>query len=236
MLAKALMPLAERLDRKFGWQRLPYYVGLATLVGLRERLRERNLYEHGRPGRERPQPPGAREARRPDGQLQRPRAARDGHGRRAVRAQRARRCPDPDPLAAPRPRDVSDALMDRDAVPARARTSTCSPPRGCSSRSTTGSATPRSRRSATGCSTRTCRCRRRSRRPARTRRASSAARPHWWDASQLYGTHEPYIDRRSRRRRRDRRRRRPAASQLERAGRELQRARGEPVGRPRARC
>ena len=67
MLAKALMPLAERLDRRFGWQRLPYYVGLATLIGLRERLRQHNLYSTGVPGVDRPQPPGAREARRTDG-------------------------------------------------------------------------------------------------------------------------------------------------------------------------
>ena len=43
-LDKAVAPLAEWLDSKFGWPRLPYPLGLATLVGLRARLRERNLY------------------------------------------------------------------------------------------------------------------------------------------------------------------------------------------------
>ena len=44
-LGKALAPLAERLDSKIGWPRVkPYYLGLATLVGLRARMRERNVY------------------------------------------------------------------------------------------------------------------------------------------------------------------------------------------------
>ena len=112
MLAKALMPLAERLDRKFGWQRLPYYVGLATLIGLRERLRQNNLYSTGVPGVDRPQPPGAREARQTDGSfndLSQPGMGTAG----APFGRNGPALPDPDPLGAPRPRDISDALMDR---------------------------------------------------------------------------------------------------------------------------
>jgi hypothetical protein len=42
-LLKGWTPVAERLDRTVGWERLPYRLGLATLIGLRSRLRERNL-------------------------------------------------------------------------------------------------------------------------------------------------------------------------------------------------
>jgi hypothetical protein len=41
--------LAERLDRRFHWDRLPLPLGVVTLVGLRHRLRERNLYDPGMP-------------------------------------------------------------------------------------------------------------------------------------------------------------------------------------------
>jgi hypothetical protein len=43
----AIALLAERLDRWFGWDRLPRSLGVLTLVGLRHRLRERNLYDPG---------------------------------------------------------------------------------------------------------------------------------------------------------------------------------------------
>jgi hypothetical protein len=36
--------IAERLDRRFGWDHLPLPVGVMTLFGLRYRLRRRNLY------------------------------------------------------------------------------------------------------------------------------------------------------------------------------------------------
>src|SRR4051812_2150859 len=35
----------EALDRKFRWHKLPLPLGLLTLVGLRMRLRESNLYD-----------------------------------------------------------------------------------------------------------------------------------------------------------------------------------------------
>src|SRR4051794_3633667 len=66
MLLKLWMPIAERLDRWVGWARLPYLLGLATLVGLRGRLRERNLIDTGVPTVGDPSA-GPIEARRPDG-------------------------------------------------------------------------------------------------------------------------------------------------------------------------
>jgi len=39
---------AEKLDRRYGWDRLPWPLGLVTLIGLRNRLREKNLYDTGR--------------------------------------------------------------------------------------------------------------------------------------------------------------------------------------------
>ena len=38
-------PIAEKLDRSAGWDRLPPRLALLTLLGLRHRLRERNLYD-----------------------------------------------------------------------------------------------------------------------------------------------------------------------------------------------
>jgi hypothetical protein len=41
--------LGERLDRRYGWHRLPLPLALFTFIGLRDRLRERNLYDTGVP-------------------------------------------------------------------------------------------------------------------------------------------------------------------------------------------
>jgi hypothetical protein len=60
VLAGLVAPIAEKLDRVVGWDRLPRPVGFVALLGLRHRLRERNLYDTGRaPG----QTPGWREQR-----------------------------------------------------------------------------------------------------------------------------------------------------------------------------
>src|SRR5918997_6122780 len=40
-----LVAWAEAVDRTVGWDRLPVSLGIAALVGIRERLRERNLYD-----------------------------------------------------------------------------------------------------------------------------------------------------------------------------------------------
>jgi hypothetical protein len=41
--------IGERLDRRYGWHRLPLPLALLTFIGLRDRLRERNLYDTGVP-------------------------------------------------------------------------------------------------------------------------------------------------------------------------------------------
>src|SRR5580765_9073694 len=46
--------LAESADRRVGWDRLPLPVALLTLIGLRDRLREENLYDTGRGPLDRP--------------------------------------------------------------------------------------------------------------------------------------------------------------------------------------
>jgi hypothetical protein len=43
------MALTDRLDRRFGWHRLPKPLGLLTLIGVRNRLRQRNLHDTGLP-------------------------------------------------------------------------------------------------------------------------------------------------------------------------------------------
>jgi hypothetical protein len=44
-LGRTLIPLCSFLDRTIGWPRLPRPLGIVTLVGLREQLRELNLYD-----------------------------------------------------------------------------------------------------------------------------------------------------------------------------------------------
>ncbi|MDQ3777961.1 MAG: peroxidase, partial [Actinomycetota bacterium] len=57
IFSAALDRAADRLDRWFGWDRLPLPLAIVTLVGLRTRLRQQNLYDTGK-GREAEQPPG----------------------------------------------------------------------------------------------------------------------------------------------------------------------------------
>jgi hypothetical protein len=47
--SKLLASAAQGLDSRFGWHRLPRPLGILTLIGLRTRLRERNLYDTGVP-------------------------------------------------------------------------------------------------------------------------------------------------------------------------------------------
>src|SRR5438876_10061715 len=42
---KAYDRITELVDRKIGWHRLPTPLGLLTLLGLRDTLRKRNLYD-----------------------------------------------------------------------------------------------------------------------------------------------------------------------------------------------
>ncbi|MCV7352709.1 hypothetical protein H7K15_21520 [Mycobacterium parmense] len=52
--ARRLARLAEATDRLVGWYRLPKPLGLAVLIGLRQRLRADNLFDTGRGAADRP--------------------------------------------------------------------------------------------------------------------------------------------------------------------------------------
>src|SRR5215510_9417478 len=47
LFSRILTDVAERLDDAFGWQKLPKPIGIVTLIGLRDRLRQRNLHSTG---------------------------------------------------------------------------------------------------------------------------------------------------------------------------------------------
>jgi hypothetical protein len=40
--------VTEKLDKHIGWHRMPLPLGMLTLIGLRDRLRAKNLYDTGR--------------------------------------------------------------------------------------------------------------------------------------------------------------------------------------------
>ena len=48
-LSRGFLAVTDALDRRFGWDRLPQPLGVVTLIGLRSRLRERNLHDTGLP-------------------------------------------------------------------------------------------------------------------------------------------------------------------------------------------
>ncbi len=118
MFSKLLTSTASALDRRFGWDRLPRPLGVLTLVGLRTRLRERNLYDTGAGGAQAPANGAAHDSRSLDGSyndLARPAmgmiGARFG---RNVPLERTHPEPLPD-LLDPSPRLVSLRLLTRDA-------------------------------------------------------------------------------------------------------------------------
>ncbi|HUH70483.1 MAG TPA: peroxidase, partial [Mycobacterium sp.] len=53
-LTQRLARLAEQTDRLIGWYRLPKPLGIAVLIGLRQRLRDYNLFDTGRGPKDRP--------------------------------------------------------------------------------------------------------------------------------------------------------------------------------------
>jgi hypothetical protein len=65
--SKLLSSTAAALDRRFGWDRLPRPLGVVTLVGLRLRLRERNLFDTGAGGTVAAPNGGSYDRRLPDG-------------------------------------------------------------------------------------------------------------------------------------------------------------------------
>ncbi len=112
--------LCAAADRSVGWDKLPVPLGLATLIGLRNILRQENLYNtSGEASVDLPPLPAFdpsflvnRSGRR---HLQRPRRAADGHAGsrfgRNVPLDATRAEPD-DELMAPNPRTVSRELLD----------------------------------------------------------------------------------------------------------------------------
>ena len=63
LLKRSFMGAAEWLDRRYGWHRLPKFVALVTLSGLRMKLRRENLYDvtgERLPWAPAPLPPGPR--------------------------------------------------------------------------------------------------------------------------------------------------------------------------------
>ncbi len=85
-----LSKTAGFLDHRFGWDRLPRPLGVLTLVGLRQTLRKRNLYDTGVSDAV---APADVDAERPHARRQphRPGPADDGDDRPALRPQRAGR-------------------------------------------------------------------------------------------------------------------------------------------------
>jgi hypothetical protein len=93
VLSRAFLGLTDWLDRRFGWDRLPRLIGIVTLIGVRNRLRERNLEDTGlRPAdahlTERAADPAHTSRRTRDGTLN---TSSTAHGRRrhALRSKRA---------------------------------------------------------------------------------------------------------------------------------------------------
>ncbi len=111
--SKLLAGAAESLDGRFGWHRLPRPVGILTLIGLRTRLRERNLYDTGLSGA--PVPRGrATSVRTLDGtynDLQQPLMGSIG-SRFGRNIPLEATWPEPDILE-PSPREVSRELLTR---------------------------------------------------------------------------------------------------------------------------
>ena len=65
---RVLVFLAQLLDDKVGWDKLPTWLGIATLVELRKKLREQNLFDTGvAPAKPELADPRWLRARSPDG-------------------------------------------------------------------------------------------------------------------------------------------------------------------------
>ena len=116
-LTKLLTSTAGALDRRFGWDRLPRPLGVITLVGLRTRLREENLYDTGAGGAKPTDDGAPRNARTADGSYNDP----DSPAMGMIGARFGRNVPldrtypeEPPGLLEPSPRLVSRKLLTRD--------------------------------------------------------------------------------------------------------------------------
>jgi hypothetical protein len=116
ILSNALAAFGSTLDRRIGWDRLPVPIGLLAMIGIRDRLRNENLYDTGLVKQPPPQPPNL-EVRLLDGSyndLDEPAMGSIGtRFGRNVPLERTR--PEPEPaLLEPNPREVSRALLTRE--------------------------------------------------------------------------------------------------------------------------
>ena len=128
-LSKAFTDLTEAIDKTKGWSRLPKLFGILTLVGLRTKLRQRNLYDTGGPADQPagdpgilPSAPSYLTARTLDGtynDLDHPLMGSIG-SRFGRNIPLELTYPDPEPaILQPNPRDVSRELLTRDTfIPA----------------------------------------------------------------------------------------------------------------------
>jgi Animal haem peroxidase len=66
MIARAFAAICSAVDRRVGWDRLPTVLGVVGLIGLRSKLRARNLYDTGLV-KQPPSPPDELSARTVDG-------------------------------------------------------------------------------------------------------------------------------------------------------------------------
>jgi hypothetical protein len=117
--SKLLASISVGLDHRFGWDRVPKPVGILMLLGLRTRLREKNLHDTGRGATPEPASNGDayREARTVDGtfnDLDEPTMGAIG-ARFGRNVPLASTYPQPEPdLLDPNPRTISRELLTRD--------------------------------------------------------------------------------------------------------------------------
>ena len=118
-LSKLFANAAVAVDHKFGWDKLPKPLGIVTLIGLRTKLREQNLYDTGRGETVDPAPDDGHHltARTTDGtynDLSSPTMGAIGarFGRNVPLAKTFRE-PD-DSILEPNPRTISRELLTRD--------------------------------------------------------------------------------------------------------------------------
>ena len=117
---KAIEKLAAKLDHKYGWDKLPKPAGLLALIGLRQTLREENLYDTGRGPLDKPDVddhPRLHDRAHARRHLQRPGRPADGQPRQPLRAQRAARehlAETAERMIEPSPRPISRELLTRD--------------------------------------------------------------------------------------------------------------------------
>lgn len=116
---RVVAAVAQLVDHRLGWHRLPVLLGIPVLVGLRDRLREQNLYDTGLTSEVDPPDPRWTAARSPDGSYND--LAHPTMGARLARFGRnvplERTFPEaPSQMLTPSPREVSRRLLTREAL------------------------------------------------------------------------------------------------------------------------